>query len=68
VRVIGRVRGAAKHPVTAVFEAEKPGEVVLTATFAQDCARSSNRQTEMASPSCPGTSAQWLLLLVVVPH
>jgi hypothetical protein len=68
VRVIGRVRVGAKQPVTAALEAVKPGDVVLTATLARDCARTSNRQAKIASPSCPGVSTQWLILLVVVPR
>ena len=68
VRVVGGVRGAAKHSVTAAFEATNSGDVVLTATLTDDCARPSNRPAGIVSPSCPGTSAQWVLLLVVSPR
>jgi hypothetical protein len=68
VRVVGRVRVGAKRAVTAVFEATKPGDVVLTATLARACARTSDHQAKSTSPSCTGISPRWLVLLVVVSH
>jgi hypothetical protein len=68
VRVVGRVRVGTKRVVTAVFEATKPGDVVLTATLIRACGHTSNRQAKPATPSCTGASTQWLTLLVVVPR
>jgi hypothetical protein len=68
VRVVGGVRRAANQSITAVFEAEKPGDVVLVSTLAPDCGRTPNRQSENISPTCPGASRQWLTVLVVVAH
>jgi hypothetical protein len=68
VRAVGRARLGANQSVTEVVEAVKPGDVVLMATLARHCARISSQQARTASPSCPGVSTQWLILLVVVPR
>lgn len=65
MRAVGRVRAGAKQSGTSVFEAVKPGDVVLMATLAGTCARASNGQATIVSPSCAEISTQWLLLVVV---
>ncbi len=65
MRVVGRVRAGAGRLSAAVFEAVKPGEVVLTTTLVRACAQASTKQTTLAPPSCAGGSTQWILLVVV---
>jgi len=65
MQAVGRVRAGAKQSGTSVFEAVKPGDVVLMATLADTCAHTSNRQATIVSPSCAEVSTQWLLLVVV---
>jgi hypothetical protein len=68
IRVADRVRRSANQSVTAVFEAAKPGDVVLMSTLTQHCARTSPGQPGTTSPACPGGSTRWLTVLVVVPR
>ena len=65
MRAVGRVRAGAKQSGTSVFEAVKSGDVVLMATLAGTCARTSNGQATIVSPACAEISTQWLLLVVV---
>jgi hypothetical protein len=68
VRVAARVRRSANQSVTAVFEAAKPGHVVVMSTLTQHCAHTSPGQAHTASPTCSEISTQWLVVLVVVRH
>lgn len=65
MRALGRVRAGAKQSGRSVFEAVKPGDVVLMATLAGTCAHVSSGQATIGSPSCAEISTQWLLLVVV---
>lgn len=66
LRVIGRVRRTPNQSVTTVFEAVKPGDVVLMSTLDHDCERPSTEQAQTTSPTCSGISTQWLTVLIVV--
>ena len=65
MRVAGHVRAGVERSGTSVFEAVKPGDVVLMATLGGACARASNGQATLVSPSCAEISTQWILLVVV---
>ena len=65
MRTVGRARNGARQSGTSVFEAVKPGDVVVTATLARACARASNLQAPIVSPSCAEISNQWLMVVVV---
>ena len=65
MRAVGQARNGARQSGSSVFEAMKPGDVVVTATLARACARPSNQQATTVSPSCAEISNQWLMVVVV---
>jgi hypothetical protein len=65
MRAVGQARNGARQSGSSVFEAMKPGDVVVTATLARACARASNQQVTTVSPSCAEISNQWLIVVVV---
>ena len=65
MRAVGQARNGARQSGSSVFEAMKPGDVVVTATLARACARASNQQVTTVSPSCAEISNQWLMVVVV---
>jgi hypothetical protein len=65
MRAVGQAQNGARQSDTSVFEAMRPGDVMVTATLARACARASNLQAPIVSPPCAEISNQWLMVVVV---
>jgi hypothetical protein len=65
MRAVGRARNGARQSGSSVFEAIKPGDVVITATLASACPPASHQQATTVSPSCAEVPNQWFMVVVV---
>jgi hypothetical protein len=65
MRAVGRARNGARQSGSSVFEAMKPGDVVITATLASTCAPASHQQATTVSPSCAEIANQWFTVVVI---
>jgi hypothetical protein len=66
VHTLTTAREIGTRPASAVFEAVRPGVVVLTAHLGGPCATTSSAPARTDSPSCTGVQTRWSLVLLVV--
>ena len=65
MRVVVPAQSGGKLSASTVFEAVKPGDVVLTATLKGACTPSSDPQATTVPPPCAGIRTSWSLLVVI---